>query len=136
MGETYNCQIGDLEIYLEQTSSKPLNINFYCKSKNFKLHGYYCISASTGANSVKATKEGKYQIELNDKEQNSYEIKLPQITLKGTLMGKKLFNYKKNAGVFDKKNNLAVILKFNPDEKGFIVSMFSSKLKNPADTVK
>lgn len=133
--------MGDLDIYLEQTSSKPLNINFYCTSKNYKLFGYYSISASTGANSIKAEKEGKFTIEIKDfnsKNNNSnlYEVYLPQVHIKGTTMGKKLFNYKKNCGIFDKKNNLAALMKFNPDEKGFIMSMFSSKNKSAVDTVR
>jgi len=134
IGETYQCHVGGIEIYLEQTSSKPLIINFYCTSQNFKIHGYYSLSASTGANSVKAIKDGKYKIDFSDG--NSYEILLPQVNLKGTTIGKKLFNYKKTGGIIDKKNNIAAFIKFNPDEKGFLASMFSSKLKNPADTIK
>lgn len=134
LGETYQCRIGDLDIYLELTSSKPLNINFYCISKNYKLFGYYCLIASSGANSIKAVKEGKYNIVFNDG--NTYEILFPQITIKGTTVGKKLFNYKKCAAVIDKKNNLAVYMKFNPDEKGMFTSIFSSKLKSPADTIR
>ena len=108
--------------------------HFYCVAENFKLFGYYCITASLGANSVKAFKDGKYTVEFKDG--NSYQIILPQIHIKGTTIGKKLFNYKKMGAVLDKSNNLAVVMKFNPDEKGFFSSMFSSKLKSPPDTIK
>ena len=41
IGETYQTKIGDLIMYIEQTSSKPLTANFYCfdDDKNFTYSG-------------------------------------------------------------------------------------------------
>lgn len=132
IGETLECRIGDMDLYMEQTSSKPLISNFYGIAPNYKIFGYYDLSASTGANSVKANKKGKFIIQFNDG--NEYELYLPQVFIKGTTIGKRLFNYKKMCAVLDKKNNLAANVKFNPDEKGFFASIFSSKQKTACDT--
>lgn len=132
IGETLQCKIGDLDLYLEQTSSKPIVCNFYGISVNYKIHGYISTSAATGVNSVKACKQGKFYIDFNDG--NSYELLFPQIYIKGTTLGKRVFNFKKMSAVIDKKNNLSAIIKFNPDEKGFFSSLFSSKQKSSPDT--
>jgi len=119
---------------LEQTSSKPLVCNFYGVAPNYKIHGHYSTSASTGANSIKATKTGKFNVVLNDG--NSYELLFPQVFIKGTTIGKRLFNFKKMFAVLDQKNNLSAIIRLNPDEKGYFASIFSSKQKSPPDTFK
>jgi len=134
LGETLQCKIGDLDLYLEQTSSKPLVCNFYGIAPNYKIHGHYSTGASTGANSIKATKQGKFNIIFNDG--NCYELLFPQVFIKGTTMGKKLFNFKKMCAVLDHKNNLTALITLNPDEKGFFASIFSSKQKSPADSFK
>lgn len=134
IGETLQCKVGDLELYLEQTSSKPLVCNFYGIAPNYKIHGHYSTTASTGANSIKATKQGKFTIFLNDG--NSYELLFPQVFIKGTTMGKRLFCFKKMFAVIDRNNNLSAIINLNPDEKGYFASFFSSKQKTPPDTIK
>jgi len=132
IGETFQCKIGDLELYLEQTSSKPIIYNFYGISKNYKIHGYISTSANTGVNNIKAIKQGKFNIILNDG--NFYELLFPEIYIKGITIGKRVFNFRKMSAVIDKKNYLSSIIRFNPDEKGFFSSIFSSKQKTPADT--
>ncbi len=132
IGETLQCRVGDLDLYLEQTSSKPLCCNFYGVAPNYKINGHYSTGASSGANSVKASKQGKFLINFTDG--NSYEILFPQVHIKGITVGKRLFNFKKMCAVIDKKNNLSAIIKLNPDEKGFFTSFFSSKQKSPPDT--
>lgn len=134
LGETLQCRVGDLDLYLEQTSSKPLVCNFYGIAPNYKIHGHYSTSASTGANSVKASKQGKFLIDFNDG--NSYELLFPQVHIKGTTVGKRLFNFKRMCAVIDRQNNLSAIIRLNPDEKGFFKSIFSSKQKSPPDTFK
>jgi hypothetical protein len=136
LGETFQCTIGDLNVYIEQTSSKPITSNFYCfdNKRLYKIYGHITTSASTGANSVKATKVGKYIIEFNDGRR--YEYYFPQINIKGTTIGKRLFNIKHSALITDRYSNLCSIMQFNPDEKGFFSSIFSSKQKTYPDTVR
>ncbi len=139
LGETFQCYIGELSIYIEQTRHKPLTNNFYMFYKNsyeclFKIYGCMTTDASTGANSVKAKKTGKFLIEFKDG--TIHEIIFPKILISGTTMGTRLFNFTNTALVIDRKNNLASYLHFNPDEKGAIASFFSKKQKSFPDTIK
>ena len=34
IGETFQCRIGDIDIYIEQTVNHPITLNIYCKEKN------------------------------------------------------------------------------------------------------
>ncbi len=90
--------------------------------------------ASTGANTVKAKKYGKFLIEFQDG--IIHEIIFPKILISGTTMGTRLFNFTNTALVIDRKNNLASLLNFNPDEKGAFASFFSKKQKSFPDTIK
>ena len=108
--------------------------NFYGVATNYIIHGYYSTVASTGANNIKASKIGKFFIKFKDG--IIYELFPPQVMVKGITIGKRTYNYKKMALVTDKLNEYAAIIKFNPDEKGFFTSLFSSKQKTFPDTVK
>jgi hypothetical protein len=88
LGETFQTKIGDTEIYVEQTCHHPPIMNFYIINPNFKVFGYEQVEANTGANSVTASKKGKFFIELSDK--TLYKITKPIFTLTGTTMGKRL----------------------------------------------
>lgn len=134
IGETFQCTVGNLKVYLEQTEHKPVVMNFYAKDINglYKISGFLETKASTGANNVKARKSGRYMIEFKDG--HVYELTLPQVYLKGITFGKRLFNYRYAALVSDKKNNLASIIQFNPDERGAIANFFGSKQKSHCDT--
>jgi hypothetical protein len=134
IGETFQCVIGNLQIYIEQTVAKPPTSNIYCISPNYKIYGYITTNASTGANSIKAVKTGKFIVEFNDGIR--HEIYFPQVHIKGTTVGKRTFNYKHVAMVCDKANNLASFINFNPDAKGLLASIFSSKQKTYPDTFK
>lgn len=136
IGETFQCRIGNINFYAEQTINKPPTWNFYSfdDDKLYKIYGYISTDASTGANSIKATKKGKCIVELRDG--NIYEIYFPQIYIKGTTLGKRLFNFKKKAVVVNHGANLACHLAFNPDAKGVLMSIFSSKQKSLPTTVK
>ncbi len=135
LGETFQCKIGDLNIYIEQTEHKPLTFNFYMFSSKgiYKIYGSQTCDAATGANTIKASKSGNYIVEFQDGA--TYQLYMPQVHIKGTTVGKRLFNYKHSAIVADKKNNLASFIQFNPDEKGGIVGFFS-KQKTFPDTIR
>lgn len=131
IGETFQCTIGDLEVYIEHTVNKPPTYNFYMTNSSglYKIHGYMSTDASTGANSVKAKKIGRFIIEF--KGGQVYEIHFPQIHLKGMTMGKRLFNFRHIAIVSDITNGLTSFIEFNPDERGTIMSIFSSQKTYP-----
>jgi hypothetical protein len=132
LGETFVCKIGDLTLYQEETVHKPPTSSVYGVSKNYKITGYIATNASTGANSVKAGKSGKFVITYADG--TVHECVFPQVSIKGTTVGKRIFNFKKVGLVIDKANNIASFIKFNPDEKGGFASLFTSKQKTYPDT--
>jgi hypothetical protein len=136
IGETFQCKIGTVNFYAEQTVNKPPTTNFYAfdDEKLYKVYGDISTDASTGANSIKATRHGKFIVELKDG--NQYEIIFPRIHIKGITVGKRLFNFSKEAAVINHKANIACHLVFNPDAKGAIMSIFSSKQKSLPSSVK
>ena len=68
LGETFQCKIGDLFLYVENTKREPLINHFYGfdENKNYKIYGYQISDISTGPNSILASKLGKFYIELKD----------------------------------------------------------------------
>ena len=128
LGETFQTKIGNMNIYCEQTVNKPPTANFYCydDERTYKYYGYIATTASTGANSCKALKLGKIMLEFKDGAK--YRIYYPAVWISGTMMGKKLFNYKNTCLVVDEVNQYGSLVKFNPGgDKGLFSKMFSSK---------
>ena len=127
IGETFQTKIGNMNIYCEQTVNKPPTANFYCfdDERTYKFYGYIGTTASTGANSCRAHKEGKVYVEFKDGAK--YRIYYPDVWLSGIMMGNSIFNYKHCALIVDEVNKFASYVKFNPTEKGFFKKMFSSK---------
>jgi hypothetical protein len=136
MGETFQCKIGNLNYYAEQTLNKPPTWNFYVidDEKLFKIYGYIQTDASTGANSCKIIRRGTINIDFG--ENDIYEIHYPRIEIQGLTMGKRFFNFTKEAAIFNKKDNIACHIYFNPDEKVGFTSIFSSKQKTNPDTIR
>lgn len=136
IGETYQCKIGDMNMYIEQTVNHPITSNFYCfdDNKQYKIHGYMETVASTGANNVYAMKKGKYYVTFKDK--SSYTIHLPGVLLRGTTIGARVFNFTECILVIDNKNNRCAYIKMNPDEVSYISSWLSSKQSTSPDTIK
>jgi hypothetical protein len=134
IGETFQCKIGNMNVYLEQTINKPPTCNLYAFSDdgNFKVYGNIITYASTSMNSVKAEKQGKYIVEFSDG--GSFELYFPTISIKGTTIGSRIFNFVDCASVIDRKYDLAVYLKFNPDERNSIIRFFGGKQKTYPDT--
>lgn len=131
IGETFQTKIGNMNVYLEQTVSKPPTATFYCfdDDRTYKYYGFIETTASTGANSVKAKKIGKITLEYKDG--GKYNIYLPRVWVGGTTIGKKLFNYKNYMVIADVVNQYCAYIRFNPDKKGFITSFFASQKTTP-----
>lgn len=137
IGETYQCKIGDMNIYLEQTLHKPPTGNFYCfdDSHTYKYYGYCSTTATTGANSCKAIKSGKVILEFKDG--YKYSLYYPTVWISGTLFGKNLFNYKHVCLVVDEKSKLCSFMHLNPSaSKGFFKKVFSMKEPDFPDIIK
>ena len=127
LGETFQCKIGDLVFYVENTKSQPLTNNFYGydENKNYKIYGYQISDISTRPNSILASKIGKFYIELKDG--TKYLLRFPNASLKGISFGDRLFNYVDKVVVKDLTNNLCAYIEMNPEEVGFFKSFFSKK---------
>lgn len=145
IGETYQTKIGPLDVYFEQTANKPPTSNFYILGPNYKIRGYLKVEVTLGVNSIKGIKTGSCIIEFKDG--FNYEFTFPQIEIGGVTVGTRTFNYKHNIVVSDKvnyyfnyyhycqKNNLASIIKINPDRKNGFFSFFFSPSTYP-DTIR
>ena len=131
IGETFQCRVGNIDIYIEQTVNHPITLNVYCKELNneFILFGYLITDASIYINTVSTTRLGKFYIKFKDG--TLFQIRLPRIVLKGISMGDRIFNYINKALVQDLTNGLCSFIEINPDEPGFISSFFVSKKSFP-----
>ena len=131
IGETYQCRIGNIDIYVEQTVNHPITLNIYCKEINneFTMYGYLITDASVYVNTLYSTRLGKFFIKFKDG--TLYQLRLPTITLKGISMGDRLYNYSDKCLVEDLTNNLCSYIEINPDEPGFFSGLFKSKKTFP-----
>lgn len=128
LGETFQTKIGKTDIYIEQTSHHPPILNFYITNPEFKIYGYEQIEASTGANSVLATKKGKLFVQMHD---TLYKVTKPAMNLTGTTMGKRFYYFSEELIVEDLTNDLISCIRFNPDDRGYFRKMFSSNEQFP-----
>ena len=133
IGETFQCRIGDLQMYLEQTQNHPITANFYgiTDNKHIKIHGYIIYDATIGVNNCYAVRLGKYFIEFDDGQK--YQMRTPAVLLQG-FFNERLYNYVECCAVLDLTNNYASFIKLNPDELGYFKSFFSNKQNSSPDT--
>jgi len=131
IGETFQCRVGNIDIYIEQTVNHPITLNIYSKeiNGNFIMYGYLITDASVYINTLYSTRLGKCFIKFKDG--TLYQLRLPPITLKGISMGDRIFNYYNKTIVQDLTNNLCSYIEMNPDEPGFFTSFFKSKKTFP-----
>lgn len=131
IGETFQCRIGNIDIYIEQTVNHPITLNVYCKEITglFIMYGHLITDASAQVNTLYSTRLGKFFIKLKDG--TLYRIKSPDIFLKGLSVGDRIFNYFNKSLVEDLTNNLCAYMELNPDEPGFFGSFFKSKKTFP-----
>jgi hypothetical protein len=131
IGETFQCKIGPLDIYIEQTVNHPITFNFYVKEENdfYTMYGYSIIDASVNVNSVTGSRLGNFYIKFKDG--NLFQIRVPSIIIMGITMGDRLFNFINNCLVEDLTNGLCSFIEVNPDEPGFFSSFFKKKKTFP-----
>ena len=128
-GETFQAKIGDISVYLEQTSHHPPIYNFLFYGKNFKAYGYQEPWASTGHNSIDAYTRGVFYIEYPDG--TKHKVDSCNIQMTGTLYGERTFAIVDKLCISDEKNDLLAHIEFNPDERGTFSKIFSSKSTYP-----
>ena len=131
IGETFQCRIGTMDIYIEQTVNHPITHNFYIKEINnyFIMYGHVITDASVNVNSVTATMLGNSYIKFKDN--TLYQIRVPSVILMGITIGDRLFNFINNCLVEDLTNKICSFIEINPDEPGFFSSFFRTKKTFP-----
>ncbi|KAL9652259.1 hypothetical protein ABK040_011919 [Willaertia magna] len=137
LGETFEAEFvhennneKDIKVYLEQTSHHPPITAYELTGESFRMHGYCGYLASIRGNALKGGQTGPTYIDFKDG--STIEYDQPFIWLKGVCWGQRILDYYGKMTFTDKKNGLSCDLVFNPDEKGFISSFFSSQ-KTPSD---
>lgn len=131
IGETFQCRIGTVDYYIEQTVNHPITLNIYGKEKNgeFIIYGHLITDASVYLNSLYTSRLGKCYIKFKDG--TLFRVIMPPITLKGLSLGDRLFNFIDKGLVLDLTNNLCSYITMNPEELGFFESFFKSKKSFP-----
>ena len=131
IGETFQCRIGNIDLYIEQTVNHPITLNIYGKEMNgeYIMYGYLITDASVHVNTLITSRLGEYYIKFKDG--TLFRVIMPPINLKGLSVGDRLFNFYDKGLVIDLTNNLCSYTQMNPDEIGFFKSFFKSKSTFP-----
>jgi hypothetical protein len=77
LGETYEGNVADFNIFCEQISHHPPIASVILKGDNLTLYGTYEYAAKTSPNSVKGKKKGNTHIVFNDEKRTHYELSHP-----------------------------------------------------------
>ena len=132
IGETFQCRIVNLKLYLEQTANHPITANFYGidDDKTYEMFGYQITDASVTPNTVMATRLGLYYIKFL-KDNTIFRIRIPDALVRGITMGDRLFSYENKCLVMDITNRICAYIEMNPPEKksggGMLGSFFNNK---------
>jgi len=136
IGETFQCRIGNLKLYLEHTVNHPITANFYGidDDKNYEMFGYQITDASVTPNTCTATRLGLYFIRFI-KDNTLFRIRIPDVYLRGITMGERMFSYESKCLVMDITNKLCSFIEINPPEKksgeGLFGSFFKKRVNFP-----
>lgn len=134
IGETFQCRIGNLKLYLEHTVNHPITANFYGidDDKLYEMFGYQITDASVTPNTCMATRLGLYYIRFI-KDNTTFRIRIPDALVRGTTMGDRLFSYENKCLVIDTTNRLCSYIELNPQQKssgGMLGGFFGSSKKS------
>ena len=136
IGETFQCRIGNLKIYLEHTVNHPITANFYGidDDKTYEMFGYQITDASVTPNTCMATRLGIYNIRFI-KDNTLFRIRIPDALVRGITMGDRMFSYENKCLVMDMTNRICSFIEMNPPEKksggGMFGSFFKKRLNFP-----
>eukprot|EP00163_Fabomonas_tropica_P030325 TRINITY_DN679_c1_g1_i13.p1 TRINITY_DN679_c1_g1~~TRINITY_DN679_c1_g1_i13.p1 ORF type:complete len:408 (-),score=133.68 TRINITY_DN679_c1_g1_i13:373-1596(-) len=137
LGETFEASYSDgTQLFLEQSMHHPPVTHFYTLGPQelFKFYGSINFSSSFRGNKVVGQQKGEHHVEFADGVKITWE--LPTVLIKGIMWGHRVCHYTGTMKFVDETNNLHCELQFNPDQPGFLRSMFSRAKKPPADTVR
>ena len=131
IGETFQCRIGNIDLYIEQTVNHPITLNVYGRELNgeYIMYGHLITDASVHINSLYTPRLGRFFIKFKDG--TLFRVIMPPITLKGLSLGDRLFNFSEKGLVLDLTNDICSFIEMNPDELGFFESFFKSKKTFP-----
>ena len=136
IGETFQCRIGNLKLYLEHTVNHPITANFYGidDDKTYEIYGYQITDASVTPNTCMATRLGKYHIKFL-RDNTIFRIRIPDALVRGITMGDRLFSYENKCLVMDITNRLCSYIEINPPDKknsgGMISGLFKKRSNFP-----
>ena len=102
IGETFQCRIGNLKIYLEHTVNHPITANFYAidDDKTYEMFGYQITDASVTPNTCMATRLGLYYVRII-KDNTLFRIRIPDALVRGITFGDRMFSYENKCLVID-----------------------------------
>ena len=111
IGETFQCRIGNLKIYLEHTVNHPITANFYAidDDKTYEMFGYQITDASVTPNTCMATRLGLYYVRII-KDNTLFRIRIPDALVRGITFGDRMFSYENKCLVIDVTNKLCSLL--------------------------
>ena len=137
IGETFQCRIGNLRLYLEHTVNHPITANFYGidDDRTYEMFGYQITDASVTPTTCMASRLGLYYIRyIKD---NTLFIRIPDALVRGTTIGDRMFSYENKCLVLDVTNKLCSYIEMNPQPKeggGFLgLGSFFKKRQNFPD---
>ena len=135
IGETFQCRIGNLRIYLEHTVNHPITANFYGIDDDglYEMFGYQITDASVTPNTCMATRLGLYYIRFI-KDNTTFRIRIPDALVRGTTVGDRLFSYENKCLVIDTTNRLCSYIEMNPPEKKSSGGMLGGFFKKSTKT--
>ena len=118
IGETFQCRIGNLKLFLEHTVNHPITANFYGidDDKTYEMFGYQITDASVTPNTCMATRLGLYYIKII-KDNTLYRIRIPDALVRGTTIGDRMFSYENKCLVMDITNKICSFIEVNPPSK-------------------
>jgi len=99
IGETFQAKVGDIHMYLEQTSNHPPIFNYYIIGPLFTSYGYSEVEINSYTNSMIVDNKGKMYIEFKDG--TLYKIKPPKMQMSGLMLGKRYMNFIENFAIED-----------------------------------
>jgi hypothetical protein len=134
LGETFEASFEDgTALFLEQSSHHPPVTQYQAIGPHgsFQYSGNIQFHAAFRGNSLRGQWSGLSRVTFRDGTEIDWEI--PPCTIRGIMWGTRRFNYVDTVTFRDARNGLECHIAFNPDQRGFLKSMFSRAPKPRAD---
>lgn len=113
LGETLQCHLNGVPVYLEQISHHPPVTAFYVPSPSYTMHGTFSPNASLSANSCTCNFNGSTFFEFKDSSGQpsySFEYKHPNFIIHNTAIGKNYLNFSHKSFLVDQQNERMVTI--------------------------